>query len=115
MVTGASTADLAVVLIDARKGIIEQSRRHAFLVSLLRVPHMVLAMNKMDLVGWSENVFEQIADEFTNFAAKLDIADLTIIPDLGIARRQHRHPVGPNAVVRRTVAAAPSGARPHRE
>ena len=80
MVTGASTADLAVVLIDARKGIIEQSRRHAFLVSLLRVPHLVLAINKMDLVGWSENVFEQIADEFTNFAAKLDIADLTIIP-----------------------------------
>ena len=80
MATGASTANLAVVLIDARKGIIEQSRRHAFLVSLLRVPHLVLAINKMDLVHWSQEVFEQIADEFTNFAAKLDIADLTIIP-----------------------------------
>jgi bifunctional enzyme CysN/CysC len=80
MVTGASTANLAVVLIDARKGIVEQSRRHAFLVSLLRVPHLVLAVNKMDLVDWSEEVFDQIADEFTNFAAKLDIADLTIIP-----------------------------------
>ena len=80
MVTGASTADLAVVLVDARKGIVEQSRRHAFLVSLLRVPHLALAINKMDLVGWSQDVFEQIADEFTNFAAKLDIADLTIIP-----------------------------------
>jgi bifunctional enzyme CysN/CysC len=80
MVTGASTANLAIVLIDARKGIVEQSRRHAFLVSLLRVPHLVLAVNKMDLVDWSEAVFEQIADEFTNFAAKLDIADLTIIP-----------------------------------
>jgi bifunctional enzyme CysN/CysC len=80
MVTGASTADLAVVLIDARKGIVEQSRRHAFLVSLLRVPHLVLAVNKMDLVDWSEDAFDQIAGEFTNFAAKLDIADLTIIP-----------------------------------
>jgi bifunctional enzyme CysN/CysC len=80
MVTGASTANLAIALVDARKGIVEQSRRHAFLVSLLRVPHLVLAVNKMDLVDWSEQVFEQIADEFTNFAAKLEIADMTIIP-----------------------------------
>ena len=80
MVTGASTADLAVVLVDARKGIVEQSRRHAFLVSLLRVPHLVLAINKMDLVDWSPQIFEQIAQEFTNFAAKLEISDLTIIP-----------------------------------
>ncbi len=80
MVTGASTADLAIVLVDARKGIQEQSRRHAFLVSLLRVPHLVLAVNKMDLVDWSQEVFEEIHDEFTNFAAKLDIADLTVIP-----------------------------------
>ncbi|HQY34795.1 sulfate adenylyltransferase subunit CysN [Actinotalea sp.] len=80
MVTGASTADLAVVLVDARKGLQEQSRRHAFLVSLLRVPHLVLAINKMDLVDWSQEVYEAIRDEFTNFAAKLDIADLTILP-----------------------------------
>jgi len=80
MVTGASTTNLAVVLIDARKGIVEQSRRHAFIVSLLRVPHLVLAVNKMDLVDWSQEVFEKIADEFTNFAAKLEIADLTTIP-----------------------------------
>jgi bifunctional enzyme CysN/CysC len=80
MVTGASTANLAIVLIDARKGIVEQSRRHAFLVSLLRVPHLVLAINKMDLVAGSQEIYEQIADEFTNFAAKLEIADLTIIP-----------------------------------
>lgn len=80
MVTGASTADLAIVLVDARKGLQEQSRRHAFLVSLLRVPHLVLAVNKMDLVDWSQEVFEAIRDEFTNFAAKLDIADLTIVP-----------------------------------
>jgi bifunctional enzyme CysN/CysC len=80
MVTGSSTADLAIVLVDARKGLVEQSRRHAFIVSLLRVPHLVLAINKMDLVGWSEEVYEQIAAEFTKFAAKLEIADLTVVP-----------------------------------
>ena len=80
MVTGSSTANLSIVLVDARKGMIEQSRRHAFIVSLLRVPHLVLAVNKMDLVDWSEDVFEEIATEFANFAAKLDIADLTVIP-----------------------------------
>ena len=80
MVTGASTADLAIVLVDARKGLVEQSRRHAFIVSLLRVPHLVLAVNKMDLVDWSQDVFEEIAADFSNFAAKLDIADLTTVP-----------------------------------
>ncbi|MEV4636186.1 sulfate adenylyltransferase subunit CysN [Actinoplanes sp. NPDC049548] len=80
MVTGASTADLALILVDARKGLVEQSRRHAFLTSLLRVPHLVLCINKMDLVGWDKDVYDRIADEFTSFAAKLDITDLTIIP-----------------------------------
>lgn len=80
MVTGASTADLALVLVDARKGLVEQSRRHAFLCSLLRVPHLVLCVNKMDLVDWSKEVFEKIADEFTAFAAKLDVPDLTAVP-----------------------------------
>jgi bifunctional enzyme CysN/CysC len=80
MVTGASTADLALVLVDARKGIVEQSRRHAFLCSLLRVPHLVLCVNKMDLVEWSQEVYERIVGEFTAFAAKLDITDLAIIP-----------------------------------
>jgi bifunctional enzyme CysN/CysC len=80
MVTGASTADLALILVDARKGLVEQSRRHAFLCSLLRVPHVVLCVNKMDLVDWSREVFERIADEFTSFAAKLEAPDLTIIP-----------------------------------
>ncbi len=80
MVTGASTADLAIVLVDARKGILEQSRRHAFLVSLLRVPHLVLAINKMDLVDWSEERYEEIRREFIEFAARLDIPDLTVIP-----------------------------------
>jgi bifunctional enzyme CysN/CysC len=80
MVTGASTADLALILVDARKGLVEQSRRHAFLTSLLRVPHLVLCVNKMDLVGWDKGVYDRIADEFTSFAAKLDAPDLTIIP-----------------------------------
>jgi bifunctional enzyme CysN/CysC len=80
MVTGASTADLALILVDARKGLVEQSRRHAFLTSLLRVPHLVLCVNKMDLVDWDREVYERIADEFTSFAAKLDAPDLTVIP-----------------------------------
>ncbi|MFI1991250.1 sulfate adenylyltransferase subunit CysN [Actinoplanes sp. NPDC020271] len=80
MVTGASTADLALILVDARKGLVEQSRRHAFLTSLLRVPHLVLCINKMDLVDWDKEVYDKIADEFTSFAAKLDAPDLTIIP-----------------------------------
>src|SRR5260370_29600580 len=80
MVTGASTADLAVVLVDARNGLTEQSRRHAFLTTLLRVPHMVLAVNKMDLVDYRAEVFERICTEFAAFAARLDIGDLTFIP-----------------------------------
>jgi bifunctional enzyme CysN/CysC len=80
MVTGASTADLALILVDARKGLVEQSRRHAFLCSLLRVPHLVLCVNKMDLVDYSQQVFEDIAAEFTDFAAKLEAPDLSVIP-----------------------------------
>ncbi len=80
MVTGASTADLAIVLVDARKGVLEQSRRHAFIASLLRIPHLVLAVNKMDLVDYSEERFEEIAEEFSQFATKLDVTDLSFIP-----------------------------------
>ncbi|MEJ5256032.1 MAG: sulfate adenylyltransferase subunit CysN [Acidimicrobiales bacterium] len=80
MVTGCSTADLALVLVDARNGIVEQSRRHAFLASLLRVPHLVVCVNKMDLVDYDQEVFERIKDEFKAFATKLDITDLTFIP-----------------------------------
>lgn len=80
MVTGASTADLGLVLVDARQGLTEQSRRHAVLLSLLRVPHLVLAVNKMDLVDFSEEVFTRIDEEFTAFASKLNIPDLTVIP-----------------------------------
>ena len=80
MVTGASTADLALVLIDARNGVVEQSRRHAFLASLLGIPHLVVCVNKMDLVDWSEERFEEIKAEFRSFAMKLDVHDLTFIP-----------------------------------
>jgi bifunctional enzyme CysN/CysC len=80
MVTGASTADLALVLIDARKGVLEQSRRHAVIASLLQVRHLVLCVNKMDLVDFDETRFDEICAEFTEFAAKLDIDDLTFIP-----------------------------------
>jgi bifunctional enzyme CysN/CysC len=80
MVTGASTADLALVLVDARKGVIEQSRRHMFLATLLQVPHVVLCVNKMDLVDYSQEVFDEIHADFTSFAAKLNVPDLTILP-----------------------------------
>src|SRR5690606_26912604 len=80
MVTGASTADLAIVLIDARKGVLEQSRRHAFIASLLRIPHLVVAVNKMDLVDYDRARFDEIVEEFSSFAAKLDVNDLTFIP-----------------------------------
>ncbi len=80
MVTGASTADLAVVLVDARKGLLEQSRRHAFITNLLRVPHLVVAVNKMDLVDWDADVFWRIHDEFRDFAARLEIHDIAFIP-----------------------------------
>jgi bifunctional enzyme CysN/CysC len=80
MVTGASTADLAVVLIDARKGVLEQSRRHAFIATLLQIPHIVVCVNKMDLVDWNQSVFDTIKDEFRAFATRLDIHDLAFIP-----------------------------------
>ncbi|RZL22943.1 MAG: adenylyl-sulfate kinase [Rhodococcus sp. (in: high G+C Gram-positive bacteria)] len=80
MVTGASTADLALILVDARKGVLEQTRRHAFLSTLLGIPHLVLCVNKMDLVGWSQDRFEEIKEEFRQFAIKLDVHDLSFIP-----------------------------------
>jgi bifunctional enzyme CysN/CysC len=80
MVTGASTADLALILLDARKGVLEQSRRHSFIASLLGIPHLVACVNKMDLVDWSQERFEEIKAEFRSFAMKLDVHDLTFIP-----------------------------------
>jgi bifunctional enzyme CysN/CysC len=80
MVTGASTADLAIVLVDARKGIVEQTRRHAFIVSLLRVPHLVICVNKMDLVGYDPEIYEEIREEFVAFSTKLSAVDVSFIP-----------------------------------
>ncbi|MDF2900823.1 MAG: sulfate adenylate transferase, subunit 1/adenylylsulfate kinase cysN/C [Phenylobacterium sp.] len=80
MVTGASTADAAVILIDARKGVLTQTRRHSYLVSLLGIRHVVLAINKMDLVGWSQEVFDTILAEYRDFAAQIGIKDFTAIP-----------------------------------
>ena len=80
MVTGASTASLSIVLVDARHGMLEQSRRHAYIGSLLRIPHLVFAVNKMDLVNWDEATFRRIEEEFRNFAARLEVGDITFIP-----------------------------------
>ncbi len=80
MVTGASTANLAIILIDASQGVLTQSRRHAFLASLLGIPHAVITINKMDLVDYSEKIYDQIVADFREFSAKLDIQDLTFIP-----------------------------------
>jgi bifunctional enzyme CysN/CysC len=80
MVTGASTADVAIVLVDARKGVITQSRRHSFIASLLGIPHIVVAVNKMDLVEWSEAVYRQIVADYTAFADKLTVPDITFVP-----------------------------------
>lgn len=80
MVTGASTADAAVLMVDARKGILTQTRRHSYLVSLLGIRHIVVAVNKMDLVDYSEKVFEQIVEDYRDFAARLGLAEVTFIP-----------------------------------
>jgi sulfate adenylyltransferase large subunit len=80
MVTGASTADLSIVLVDARRGVSEQTHRHAYISSLLRTPHLVVAVNKMDLVEYSEVVFNRIVAEMTDWAARLEIADIVFIP-----------------------------------
>src|SRR5579871_2509025 len=80
MVTGASTANLAIILIDARKGVLTQSRRHAYLASLVGIPHLVVAVNKMDLVGYSREVFERICTDFAAFADGLRLSNVAYIP-----------------------------------
>jgi len=80
MVTGASTANLAIILVDARNGILEQTKRHAYIASLLQIPHVVIAVNKMDLVDYSEEVFEKIRKEFLSYASKLAIKDIRFVP-----------------------------------
>ena len=80
MVTGASTAELAIILVDARKGVLTQSRRHSFIASLLQIPHIVVAVNKMDLVGYSEARFQEIVTDYRAFAAKLNVRGVVYIP-----------------------------------
>lgn len=95
MVTGASTANLAIILIDARKGVLTQSRRHAYLASLVGIPHLVVAVNKMDLVDYSQPVFEKICQDFAAFAEKLKLRNITYIPmsalngDMVVERGDH--------------------------
>ena len=85
MVTGSSTANIALILVDARNGVLEQTRRHSFLASLLGVPHLVLCVNKMDLVDWSKERFDEVVEEFRAFARRLDIHDLRFIPVSALA------------------------------
>jgi bifunctional enzyme CysN/CysC len=95
MVTGASTADLALILIDARQGVVEQSRRHAFISSLLGIPHLVVCVNKMDLVEYGEARFNEVRAEFVEFARGLDVREVTYIPISAL--------VGDNVVDRSTA------------
>ncbi|MTB53949.1 sulfate adenylyltransferase subunit CysN [Lewinella sp. W8] len=80
MVTGASTANVALILVDARNGVVEQTKRHSFIASLLQIPHLIVCINKMDLVDYSEEVYEQIKDDISGFSHKLDVNDIEFIP-----------------------------------
>ena len=80
MVTGASTANLALILVDARHGVVEQTRRHAIIASLLKIPHVIICINKMDLVDWNQDVYNKVVEDFEDFAAKLDVKDIHFIP-----------------------------------
>ena len=100
MVTGASTADVAVILIDARKGVLTQTRRHSYLVSLIGIRKVVLAINKMDLVDYSEEVFRKIDDDYRDFAAQIGLTDITTIPLSALQGRQHDRAQRAHALVR---------------
>ena len=80
MVTGASTANLALILVDARHGVVEQTKRHSIIASLLKIPHIIICVNKMDLVDWDESAYRKIVSDFENFSAKLDVKDIHFIP-----------------------------------
>ena len=114
MVTGTSTAQLAIVLVDARHGLLEQSRRHAFLASLLGIQHIVLAVNKMDLVDWDQERFEKIRDDFHEFAARLDVQDVTTIPLSALNGDNVVTKSDEHALVRRPGAADPPRRGLHR-
>ena len=114
MVTGASTADLAIVLVDARKGVVAQSKRHAFISSLLGIPHVVVCVNKMDLVDFDEGVFDAIVEEFDAFAARLELPDVTFIPISALLGDNVVDRSRGDALVSGAAAALPPRARPHR-
>ena len=80
MVTGASTANLAIILVDARKGLLEQTYRHSFIASLLKIPHVIVCVNKMDLVDYFEEIYNQIVADYEAFSCKLDIKDVQFVP-----------------------------------
>src|SRR6056300_1200254 len=80
MITGASTANLALILIDARKGVIEQTKRHSFIASLLQIKHIIVCINKMDLVDYAEDAYDKIVNQYEDFASKLDVEDIRFIP-----------------------------------
>lgn len=80
MVTGASTANLAIILVDARHGVVEQTYRHSFIASLLQIPHIVICINKMDLVDYSKEKYDEVVEQFRHFASKLDVQDVRFIP-----------------------------------
>ena len=80
MITGASTANLAIILIDARKGILEQTKRHSFIASLLKIPHVIVCVNKMDLVDYSEDIYNSVVEDYQKFSSKLDVQDVRFIP-----------------------------------
>ena len=113
MVTGASTADLAIVLIDARKGVVAQSKRHAFISSLLGIPHIVVCINKMDLVDFEEDVYDEIVEEFDTFAARLE-CPMSLSSRSPRCWRQRRRALGVDALVPGPAAALPPRDRPHR-
>ena len=110
MATGASTADLALVLVDARRGMTEQSRRHLAIAALLGVPGVTVLVNKMDLVGYAEERFDAVVREVLDWASRLGLHGVALHPGVRAARRQRRRPLGGDAVVRGRVAArAPRG------
>ena len=109
MITGGSTANLAIILVDARSGVITQTRRHTYLVSLLGIKHVVLAVNKMDLVGYDRQVFDRIVTEYRQFAEPLGIPDITCIPLSALKRRQCRRSIGKYVVVYRKTITGISG------
>ncbi len=85
MVTGASTANLALILIDARKGLVEQTYRHSFIASLLKIPHVIVCVNKMDLMNYAENVYEKIVEDYKAFSSKLEVSDIQFVPISALA------------------------------